>query len=979
MKVLAAALFVVGSAVAAHAQSVAGYIDGQVFDQSGAVLPGVTITLVQSATGFDRTLVTDANGVFRAPLLPVGVYQLTATLAGFQNLEQEVQLTIGQVISMRLEMNISGVVETLVVEGVTPTIERSRSHASSTVSAAEVQNLPVNGRNFIDFVLLTPGVSRDRSGDLSFAGQRGTLNSLVVDGADNNNTFFGQTLGRTGSGRAPYQFSQDVVKEFQVNSNAFSAEYGRAGAGVINVVTKSGTNALLGSGFEYYRDKALNATNAINRLNNQPKLPYHYQQFGATLGGPLRRNRDFFFFGYDGQRNSQPNLVFMNLPPNTPNDAETAAGIERLRPLAGSWSRSLDQDVWLIKTDHQVAAGHRLTLRYNHQNFVGEGFENGGPQQSREHSGDSLVMTRTLNASWAGVLDQRMFNELRLQYARDREPGTANSDNPEAVVQQSGALVLIIGRSNFSPRENTVDRVQVADTLMWLRGAHSMKAGFDLQFDRIHNFFPGFFGGGYRFNSLASFARGRPDGPGESYQQSFAGPGTPGPETQPDVREYSLFVQDEWKPRSDLTLRFGMRYDLMKTAAPPVRNPDADLASASIDTSRVPTDVNNIGPRFGFAWSPPRHSYVVRGGWGLFYGRTPSVMATAAGNNGINVVSLMFTGQAVPTYPQRFMEIPTGSSLGRPNIIYVDEEFANPRLMHANIAFEWELARETTLTAAYVHVDGRDLPRAVDRNIGSLGNRTLIIDGTGEAVSSPFLASADRPFSRFQRVVAFESSAESQYNGLTLELNRRFVRAMQFRIAYTIGKVTDTVPDATALLPGNAGDDAKYASNPADFEVDRAPGNNDQPHRLVASGIYSTTRAASGLEGVARALASGWWVSAILTVQSGQPYSAKVAGDLNGDGNTRNDLAPGTRRNDFRLPSIVTFDPRVARDIPLAGRARAQIVWEAFNLFNRDNFNAVNVIRYGLTGTTLTPAQNFGQPNTSAGERIMQLAVKLSF
>ena len=260
-------------------------------------------------------------------------------------------VTVGQTVTLRIQMAVSGVAETVNVSGGTPIIETSRSQVSSTITETAVQNLPVNGRNFIDFALLTPGVTRDvRTGDISFAGQRGTLNSLVVDGADNNNTFFGQTVGRTGSGRAPYQFSQDAVKEFQVNSNSFSAEYGRAGGAVINVVTKSGTNDLRGSIFEFYRDKALNANNAINELNNRPKSPYHYNQFGGTLGGPIRRNRDFFFFNYDGQRNTQPNVVFLNLPANTPTDAgdagrhRAAAAARRELERAARSGRLPDQD-----------------------------------------------------------------------------------------------------------------------------------------------------------------------------------------------------------------------------------------------------------------------------------------------------------------------------------------------------------------------------------------------------------------------------------------------------------------------------------------------------------------------------------------------------------------------------------------------------------------------------------------------------------
>ena len=507
-------------------------------------------------------------------------------------------------------MAVSGVAETVNVSGGTPIIETSRTQVSSTITEASVQNLPVNGRNFIDFALLTPGVTRDvRTGDISFAGQRGTLNSLVVDGADNNNTFFGQTVGRTGSGRAPYQFSQDAVKEFQVNSNSFSAEYGRAGGAVINVVTKSGTNDLRGSVFEFYRDKALNANNAINELNNRPKSPYHYNQFGGTLGGPIRRNRDFFFFNYDGQRNTQPNVVFLNLPANTPGDAATQAGIARLQPLAESWKRKLDQDVFLIKTDHELNDTNRLSLPLQpaelHRRRVRERRRAELARAHRRLAGQDATPSTRAGPSIVGTT---LFNELKFQLARDKEPGLANSANPEAVVQEAGTTVLTIGRNNFSPRETTIKRWQVADTATWLRGQHKFKGGFDFQFDDILNNFPGFFSGSYTFRTLASFAGGRPNGTNEFYQQNFQGPGTTGPETHPNIREYSFFAQDEWRPRSDITVNLGLRYDLMKTDPPPVRNPDAQLAAADIDTSRLDADTNNWGPRLGVAWSPPAAS-----------------------------------------------------------------------------------------------------------------------------------------------------------------------------------------------------------------------------------------------------------------------------------------------------------------------------------------------------------------------------------
>ena len=974
-------LLAVVSAIPAYSQSATGSIEGVVLDSSGAVLPGVTVTAVHRDTAASRSAVTDDNGLFRLPLLPVGTYEVTAELGGFSTRKQpEVVLTIGQTVTLRVEMAVAGLAETVTVSGASPVLETSRTAASSTVDETAVQNLPVNGRNFIDFALLTPGVTRDvRTGDISFAGQRGTLNSLVVDGADNNNTFFGQSVGRTGSGRAPYQFSQDAVKEFQVNSSSFSAEYGRAGGAVINVVTKSGTNELHGSAFEFYRDKALNANNAINELNNRPKSPYHYNQFGGTLGGPIVRNRHFYFFNYDGQRNTQPNLVFLNLPSTTPSDAATLAGIERLRPLAFDWDRKLDQDVFLLKSDHELSGSQRVSLRYNHQNFTGEGFESGGAQNAFEHTGASLVRTRTFNTNWTGVFGTKLFNEFKLQFARDQEPGEANSDRPEGVIQQSGTTVLTIGRNNFSPRETTIKRWQMADTATWLYGAHKLKGGFDFQFDNILNRFPGFFSGSYTFRSLASFNGGRPNGANEFYQQNFQGAGTTGAVTNPDIREYSFFMQDEWKPTADLTVNAGLRYDLMKTAAPPVHNPDPQLAAGDIDTARLDADANNIGPRLGIAWTPGNSRYVVRGGWGLFYGRTPSIMlGTAHSNNGINIVSLTFTGDAVPTYPQKFDQIPAAATASRPTIFYIDKDFQNSRLMQGNLAFEWEFMPRTTATVTYLFVDGKDLPRSIDRNIGSVSSRTFVVDGTSDSFAYPFFG-ADRPFTNFQRVIAFESTAESRYNGITFEVNRRFYNSLQFRAAYTLGKVTDTVPDATAVVPGNAGDDVKYASNPANFDVDRTVGNNDQRHRFVVSTVYSTNDVAEEFDGIARTLVRGWSLGAIFTAQSGQPYSARVgAVDLNGDGNTRNDYAPGTTRNEFRLPSIVTFDPRIARDIYL-GRQRVQLIWEAFNLFNRDNISGVDVTYYSVSGTTLTRGSTFGRPLASAGERIMQLAVKLIF
>jgi hypothetical protein len=282
--------------------------------------------------------------------------------------------------------------------------------------------------------------------------------------------------------------------------------------------------------------------------------------------------------------------------------------------------------------------------------------------------------------------------------------------------------------------------------------------------------------------------------------------------------------------------------------------------------------------------------------------------------------------------------------------------------------------------AGYLYVRGRNLPRSTDINLFAPVPTQVPIQGGGTVTVQQFPTA--RPFTNFDRIIQFESTAESEYNGLTLELRKRSRGRFQGAVAYTLGKVEDTVPDATAVVPGSTGDDLKYASNPVNFDVDRTDGANDQRHRLVLSGVYNTSLLAEGKDGFARALVNGWTFGVIFSAGSGQPYTARVgAFDLNNDGNPRNDIAPGTVRNEFRLPRQVTFDPRIARDIPLGRQARVQLIWEAFNLFNADNFSSLGSDRYSVNGTTnvLTPTTNFGQPLSSSGPRIMQVAAKFSF
>jgi outer membrane receptor protein involved in Fe transport len=990
----ALALVALPRAAAAQSQAAGGEIEGTVTDQSGAVLPGVTVTIRNTATGISRETTTETSGLYRAPLLPVGPYEVTAVLAGFSTTKRaNVTLSIGQTLTVDVSLKLSGTQEEVTVTAEAPIIEPARTHQATTVGAVAVANLPVNGRNFIDFVLTTPGVTRDtRSGDISFAGQRGILNSLVIDGADNNNTFFGQTLGRTGSGRAPYQFSQDAVQEFQVNRNAYSAEYGRAGGAVINVVTKSGTNDFHGSAFEFYRDKSLNANTWANKIRTPipDRAPFRINQFGGSLGGPIQKDKAFFFFSYDGQRRSLPNAITplsVTVPAAILNSSDPAvqAGLRLVQAANGDYTLTRDQDVFLGKIDYQFDARNRLSVRYNHQNFTGGNNESTGATSAQEHTGNSLVHTRSLNAVLSTVFNARFYNELRAQWGRDQEPGEANTDAPEVNLRQGSATVLVFGRNFFSPRETTIKRFQVADAVTWIRGAHSLKAGFDLNFDKIFNFFPGNFGGRYFFNSIAGLGTGFPNAAGESYQQAFAGAGTTGATTHPDLSEYAAFVQDEWRASRKLTLSFGLRYDVQGIAQPNVRNPDAQLAAAGIDTSFIHVDKNNLGPRVGFSFTPDVKT-VIRGGYGIFYGRTPSIMiGTADSGNAINVQTITFTGALVPKYPSVFATIPTGATLPKPSIQFFDPAFQNPQVHQASLGVDRALSSDVAVSVSYMFVAGRSLALSRDFNVGDPVPTAVPIQGGGSVTVDRF---PTRPFTNFDRVVRFESTGRSNYNGATIEVKKRFGGRFLGNLAYTLSHVKDNNPDSVNVVLGG-GDDARFPSHPTNRDADYADGQNDVRHRLVLSGYWNIDYFKDS-GALPRVLLNNWSLSWIATAASGYPYSALVTNDLNNDGNRNNDLVPDSR-DAYRLPWSKNVDARLSRHVPLGKQVKLELIAEAFNLLNTTNVSAQNRTLYNFTGGVLVPQTNLANARSNFGvdsstqvnfedtQRIVQLAAKFTF
>jgi outer membrane receptor protein involved in Fe transport len=980
-------------AALAQSQAATGNIEGRVLDPNGAVIPNAVVTAKNEATGLERTANTDAEGNYRIIQLPPGSYTVTVTgVKGFMTWSgNNAVVTVGGRTPVDAQLSVSGEAVTVDIFSEGQTVETTRTSVSTTVNERSIQNLPINGRNFQDFSTLSPGVIRDpRGGDLSVGGQRGTMNSLQVDGVDNNNTFFGQALGRGGV-RPPYQFSEESVQEFQVNQNGFSAEFGRAGGAVINVVTKSGTNAFHGGLFEFFRDEALNANDPITKANQSRRgqanvrPPLRINQFGGRVGGPIVKNRAFFFFTYDGQRSDIPQVLDVPNLSTAPAAAQTS-----LLPKLNNYQVGRNQDVILAKSDITLNQSNNLSLRYNHQGFTGVNNENNGPLSAEEHSGDSLVKSDTFSGAFASTLTPSVVNELRFQFARDKEPGEANSADPEAVIN-TGAGNLNIGRNNFSPRETTIKRVQFIDNVSVVSGRSAYKFGLDFNFDRVLNFFPGLFSGSYTFPSYAAFASNSPS----AYTQNFAGAGTTGGTTNPNLSEYAFYAQDDLRLTPKLTLNLGLRYDYESLACPPVTNPDTLLLNNGINTGNCPKDKNNLAPRFGFSYAPDEKT-VIRGGFGMYYARTPViVLGTAHSQNGINVTGINLTAAQLTTlglhYPNILTAPPAGAS-ANPNLYYFAPDYEQPYVEQGRIGVERELWKNLSLSATYLYYHGLHLTRTRDVNLFAPVATTFT--GGGQSYTFERFPSA-RPISRatgasYNRISVFESAAHSVYNGLAFQATQRFSRGFQFIAAYTYSRAHDDRPDQTIVVVG--ADDAKIVQNQINPSADFARSDTDLRHRFVFSPVYEIGRIKWSDNAFARTLLSDYVLSGIVQAQSGSPYSALVGNDPNNDGNRANDRLPGTVRNQFTTPSVYQFDARITRLIPFNESIRLRLMLEAFNIFNRANVVLVNNTFYNLTGGVLvapTAVTAFGTPRafsspasgttTFATPRQLQLGVKFDF
>ncbi len=1032
----------------AVAQDGSAALQGVIEDASGARIPAALVSVTSPDTGLQRAVFTDSEGRFSFGMLPPGRYDVSADASGMQQASQPgMQLHVGGATEVQFRLRPAARTETVNVVAPAITVDTQTGEVSYDIVERAILGLPLNGRRFTDLALLTPGVTQDprgltsdSNGDLSFGGVRGYENNFLVDGTDNNNSFFAQARGRY---RAPYQFSNEVIKEFRVSSNSYSAELGRAGGAVFNVVTKSGSNDWHGTGFYYLRDRAFDAQAAF-----APEKPeYQQDQYGGTVSGPIRKNRAFFYAGFDENRLDAPSIVQYANGATTvvPQPADydykdqslVEAAAQKLNQMGGEYPTKTWGNAAFGKLDFTPSSKQLIFLRANISRYDGLNnvfFNPSNPLTTYAESanGTEDVATESIAASLTSQWKTNLATHLRAQFSRDLQQSYANSEDPKTKIYD---LLDGAGRSSMLPRTTREHKLHIADTADIEMPRMSWKFGADFMRTWIYNYFPSMSGGEYYFDDVrvnpftfAPMAHGQSLTPLRAYahdvpryyMQDF-GPAT----SHPDSRLLALFLQDNFRVTRHLTLNAGIRYDLQTFLV-------NGLASNPLYTpsGKLPSDLNNFSPRLGFAYSVgTSRPLVIRGGAGRFYSLVPSMYASQVQtDNGLTQSELFLDmmkpadAAVFPTYPNPLVRCPSGAvncpipadlaSHVTSTVSAFAPNFQTPYTDQASFTVEQELGRKITLSASYLYVHGEHLPRSLDANLpaptiadypvynddGSVfsGNYVQVASfatwqtqKTVECPYPPCINDVQRPIPQLGTINSFQSEASSVYNGLAVSLKRQVSRGLFLRIGYTFAKAIDDGPDALVVgRPGNVQD--AYAVN-----LERGLSVTDQRHRLVVAGIVQSRHRDMG-NAVLNRLMNGWQASTVVTYGSGRPINATVAGDPNQDGDTYNDRLPGYRRNAFIGPDYFTTDLRLTRNLRTGEHLSLQLIAESFNTFNRlngqvtisdDGFlnSAGQFVAYSSTvGTKVYPGQymrssNFLSVNNSYAPRQVQFSVRANF
>jgi len=960
-RALALALMLLLAPVAVWAQSATSAdLEGIVTDAGGGVIPQASVSVVNKETGIARTGVTNDLGRYRISSLQPGEYELRVSKEGFAVVQRKgLLLHVGQLATLNVELPVAAQQQTVQVTEAAPIVEAGRANLGAVVNRAEIDNLPINGRDFLNYSLTVSGVTgQQTSGQgsgLSFNGQRARSNNISVDGADNN----GQLNANT-----RLTLSQDAVQEFQVVTNQYAAEFGQAGGGLVNIISRSGTNALHGNVFWFQRDQALDARNAF--VTDAEKPPFRRKNMGATLGGPLIRNRTFFFASLEYIPRHESGVV-------TISDANVRAVNQVLaqRPIPRAPVKAISNGTFPVdhvttlsslKLDHSFNTNNSMSFRYIYgqgRDANSGGVDIGG---TTDVSGGGGQRDRDQSFLWTyrHIFSPTVISESRYQYAPRSLRQYAN-DPVGPRVSISG--VATWGRSTNFPVLLDEGRHQWTQSLSWQYGRHFFKFGADITRLLAHTSYPSTFGGSFSFASLADFQRGVVN----TFSQGFG---------DPDIRLpdnlFGIYAQDSYRVNARLTLSYGLRYDYDRQPQGIKRDRSNPIEAGLQDG--INRDGNNVAPRLGIAFNPDgKGKLVIRTGYGIYYDKIFLLVArnSLIARQTLQLSSAQATAQlAAGAFPES-KTFPTGFALPKGSLNTVNPELVLPYAQQVNFGLERSIGSNWAVGANYVLVRGVKLLRSRQVNLFP-GTVLTLANAASLGVANPnpqqigrlMYTTSVRPNPNYGSMYQMLSCSSSTYNGLQLTVRKQLSRGLEFRINYTFSKAIDDASDFTQAMA---------ASDPYNARVDRSRSYEDQRHRFTLAGVWRIP-----YNGPAKALLRDWSLSTTWTYRSGTPDNVQVGADSNLDGNSIDRPFNGTYllgRNTYTDPDSFTVNLRLARRIRIGERMGVQILGEAFNTQNRVNYTGVNM----TWGTALAPRNTFGTYTSAGDPRQIQLGIKFDY